>query len=234
MSIFDINYNNVVDNLLVPQYRTTRFKRWMYSLIYPIQFLRNIFFNNYVNSNTYTYYNGIDNINIIYSGTMVRFPNLTVWMTTQDNIDINTYNPTIGQTTDIQGNTVWIKIQDDFIGFEERTHFCNQKIMFEYLLNRYFKLYTGGDYIEITTNDTAHNTVFIAQEAEDSTVISQTDNDSLFYIGETGTEDEDYNFTIYVPEQVSIDLGINYESMIRQIADKYSYFGLIYKVVIYY
>lgn len=232
MSIYDINYNNVIDNLLVIAYRTIRFSKWMYSLIYPIQYLRDIFFNNYVGSSSYIIYDGYTILNINDAGSMVKFPDLSVWMTTKDNININTYNPTIGQVIDILGDTIWIKIQDDFIGFEERTQFNNQKIMFEYLLNRYFQ-WTNGLPIYITTNDTSHNMFEIGQDDINTAVVAQEDFESLFFISETDNENENNNFTIYVPSLIATTLGSNYQQIISVIVDKYNYLSLFYNYVIY-
>lgn len=234
MSIYDINYNNIVGNLLPPQLRIESIKKWLYALLSPVQWLRDRFFYNYVDSGIYIYCDGITPLIVNDSGTLVRFIDNSVWETQIDNVDTSIYNPTIGQTTNVDGNTIWIKIQDDFIGINERLMYSNQKMLFEYLLNNYFKHYDGGDKIVISTLDLSHNMFEIAEEDVYSAVVAEFDVDSLFWVSDGDEENVEFNFIIYVPEQVSIDLGINYEKIISQVVDKYNYMGLIYKIEIYY
>lgn len=237
MGIYDINYNNVVINLLPPNYRVSKFKAFLNALVYPIQWLRNKFFDNYVNSATYIYTDFISNTIILNSNTLVRFPDNSIWETQLDNVDVTIYNPLIGQLTMVDGTLVWIKVLNDFIGLNERSQFNNQKLEFEYLLNRYFNhesiiIHMTND-IYITTNDTTHNMMMIAQDDDFSMQISENDVDSLFWISETDNEDENNNFTIYVPTAISIELGTDYDKMIRNIADRYNFTSIIYDIKLY-
>jgi len=233
MSIYDINYNNVIGNLLPPFLRTESLKKWLYSLIKPVQWIRDRFFDNYVNSVVYTYCDGVTPLTVASAGTIVRFVDNSIWETQFDNVDAILYNPTLGTTTDTDGNIIWIKVQDDFIGLNERLQYSNQKMLFEYLLNNYFKHYTGGNKIIISNNNISYNMFEIAEEDEFSSVITEFDVDSLFFISQTDNENEEFNFTIYVPNQIATDLGTNYEKIISQVVDRYNYAGLIYKIELY-
>lgn len=232
MSIYDINYQTVINNLLPPQYRVSKIKAFLYSLVSPIQWLRDKFFDNYVNSDIYFYTDLVSNTFIKYAYTLVRFPDNTVWETQVDNVDITLFNPMIGQTTD-NGVIIWVKVLDNFIGLNERAKFSNQKLMLEYLLNRYFKLDTGPDLIYIDNNDTAHPMFSIGEEYDDTAVISELDEDTLFWISLTDQENQENNFTIYVPTLISMQLGVNYESIISVIVDRYNFESLNYNVVVY-
>ena len=232
MGIYNIDYSNVILNLLPPQYRLRKFNEWLNSLIHPIQTARDNFFDRYIYSSTYTFYDGVSSLLIPYAYTKVKFLDNTVWEAQIDNIDCLTYNPTIGQITS-GTTTLWLQIQDDFVGFDERVHYSNQKIMFEYLLNNYFKHDLSTNYIYITTFN-IFSMVEIAQtDAEGGAVIAQTDDDSIFFISETSTENSLYNFTIYVPTLIATQLGINYDEIIRNIADRYNYLSLSYNIVVY-
>lgn len=233
MPIYDINYNNVIGNLLPPQLRTESIKKWLYALTSPVQWIRDKFFYNYVQSDLYIFCDGITPLIINNSGTLVKFVDNSVWETQIDAVDTSIYNPTIGQTTDVDGNTIWIKIQDDFVGINERLMYSNQKKLFEYLLNNYFKHDNSANYIYINTNDISHNMFEIAENDVDSSVIAQQDYETLFWISEGDDENEENNFTIFVPILIATQLGINYQKIISQIVDKYNYFGLIYNYVIY-
>jgi hypothetical protein len=233
MSIYDINYNNVVGNMIAPFLRTASLLKWMYALISPIQWLRDRFFYNYVNSDLYVYCDGVTPLIINYAGTLVKFIDNSLWETQIDNVDTSVYNPTIGQVSDINGNTIWIKIQDDFVGLNERVMYSNQKMLFEYLLNNYFKHDISANNIYINTNDISHNMVEIAEEDVDSFVIAQNDIDSLYWISEWDVEKQEFNFKIFVPTLIATQLGTNYQQIISQIVDRYNYFGLIYNYLIY-
>ena len=233
MSIYDINYNNVVGNMFAHFLRTASLLKWMYALISPIQWLRDRFFYNYVNSDLYVYCDGVTPLIINYAGTLVKFIDNSLWETQIDNVDTSVYNPTIGQVSDINGNTIWIKIQDDFVGLNERVMYSNQKMLFEYLLNNYFKHDISANNIYINTNDISHNMVEIAEEDVDSFVIAQNDIDSLYWISEWDVEKQEFNFKIFVPTLIATQLGTNYQQIISQIVDRYNYFGLIYNYLIY-
>ena len=237
MSIYSIDYKSVVDNILPPQYRVDKMKNWLYSLVQPIQWLRDKFFDNYVLSPTYIYTDFITNTVVADAFTLIRFPDNSVWETQIDNVDVTIYNPLIGELTMLDGTLVWIKVLSDFIGLNERAEFNNQKLEFEYLLNRYFNHLTSTTHmvndIYIGTNDTAHNMMMIAELDEDSMQISETDDGSLFWISEGDNENQNYNFTIYIPTFIATEMGVDYETKIRAIADKYNFLSLYYNVTLY-
>ena len=127
MSIYSIDYTKVINNLLPPSYRLTKMKSWLNSLIYPLQWLRDIYFDSYINSNTLRYFDGVNTITPLYKGDLIRFKDNSVWMNLVYGTDILTDNP-------FHGNSyLWQYILTDSIGFLERLKFNNQKLKFEYL-----------------------------------------------------------------------------------------------------
>ena len=236
MGLYNIDYNGVVQNLLPPFLRKPIWSAWLNSMVKPIQWCRNILFDNWYESYIYTYVNyQLAFFTIIDAYTLCRFQDNSVWITLVDNVDAIAFDPTKGKTTDLSGNVIWYKVLSDCIGFRERLSYNNQKIIFEFLLNRYFNPLNYNDLIYIDTMQI--NYMFEIGETYvnilDSVVIAETDDDSVFYISETDDENLLYNFIIWVPLQISIDMGINYKAIISSIADKYNYYGLIYDIQTY-
>lgn len=240
MAIYDITYSAVISNLLPPQYRTSKMLAWLNVLIYPLQWLRDKLFGIYIDSKDFSYnlenyWDGQLPITINSAETAIRFYDNSVWISLVDNIymSTNTNNPLKGQT--ISGTTeIWYKLQDDCIGFNERKTFNNQKIKFEYLLNRYFPNITGETNLIYIYNINTSFKMFEIGENEDFTsYIAFNEDESSSFISETDDENEVYNFIIYVPTTISTLLGAEWSNKIRTIADKYNFIGLIYDIQSY-
>jgi len=56
MSIYDIDYDNVVANLSPSQRRTPRWLAWMEAMAHPLQWKHDAVFTNYANGSSYPYY----------------------------------------------------------------------------------------------------------------------------------------------------------------------------------
>lgn len=124
--IYKITYSLQATNLLPPNKRSSPFIAWLTSLTYPIQWSRDLMFN--------TYANGDSNI-ILYNATIsyiktnrVRFNNgLYECILTPPKIGIDPNN-----------TLYWNQIQADWRGVRERIKYNGQKLILEYVLNRWF------------------------------------------------------------------------------------------------
>ena len=232
-NIYNITYTVVVENLLPPFLRNPKWRSWMNSLIYPVQWLRDYIFDYWYSSNSsYIYWDWFYFAN---KYTYVRFQDNSVWMTCIDSVNLTQYNPMANQLMDLSGNTVWFKILPDFIGFQERNTYNNQKMRFEYLLNKYFNPYNYTDKIYIE-NINSKKSFYIGEyynNPGDSVTIAQTDITSLFSIGQTDDFDVNYNYIVWVPFQISLDYGANYVGIISSMVDKYNFYGLTYSIQTY-
>jgi hypothetical protein len=153
--------------------------------------------------------------------------------------------PTISNQPDY-----WIKVNNDFRGVRERIKYNSQKIVLEFVLNKFFRLtfrqpdsvtdpQTLRSYIYIDNNN-LNNQVFVT--ANDEAFASVTSNGDDY--AETFVMNDysfDYNaFTIYVPDSMSSpvtgwysSLGAYAEQKIRAVADLYVIAGIKYNIVTY-
>jgi hypothetical protein len=56
-NIYNVNYEGVETNLTPPNHRTPVWLSWLNVLLYPLQWIHNIFFNDYANGSNYAFYN---------------------------------------------------------------------------------------------------------------------------------------------------------------------------------
>ena len=122
-------------------------------------------------------------------------------------------------------------ISSEFIGVDERIIYSSQKMLFEYLLNRYFA--TTGIYIDNNFIGADNNFVMGASSSSSSSM----PNNSAYsdtYMGEQPYYTTSQNdFTIYVPTAFYTGLGTYNEQLIRAVADKYVLAGITYNVTDY-
>ena len=121
MGLFDINFSNLKDNLLPPDYRTAVHKFWLLTWTNIVQFMRDRVLGDYRTGSNYAQWTlGIYAIHdrVIY--------NQVVYESLEDG---NTDTPTSSKWA------VWLP---SFIGSDERKYFNGQKVVLEYSLNTYY------------------------------------------------------------------------------------------------
>lgn len=263
MSIYDINYNDKVVELLPPDKRGTRNVGWLRAVVStPLQYVRNKFLGNYRLGNTYPVYLSGGTYN---TGDIVQF-NQRVY---ESNVDSNTDSPP---------STNWSVYLPSFIGVDTRVYFNGQKLVLEYALNQY--LFTSfrqpplvsDVYISLAPLDIAG---FLVAETTGSTVAqsdiaTQTDwaigtynigdlvrKDGYMYLSLTNgntdvppsanwhkTETVGYNspfvrlnnFTIFIPSAVytsSLPQEPNIEMKVREFVDRLIPAGIKYTITPY-
>lgn len=221
--IFDISFNQQAGELLPPDKRDPSILSPVKALLSPLQWIRDLIFGSYRNGSTAPtwsagFYNQFDQViyqKVVYESLVAN----------------NTATPDVTQDT-----IYWRKIQNNFVGLNERILYNCQKITFEYALNKWF------------------GTVF-RQPPNTSDIYLTTSPPQIkgFIVGGTAPSvvyrDRSYEFisNAYFPP-ITITLTINIpvavytalaataaerENIVRSFANKYNAYGIFYQIVTY-
>lgn len=227
MSIYDVNYQDTSSDLLPPSKRLPKWLAWMYSLVKPIQYLRDLFFDIYI---------GGANYNIFDPAQYYSAGDRAIWY---DNTVVECYNPfpKLGSVSapDITPEN-WRVIQQNFIGVDERVKYNAQIIVFEWALNRWFHNETATDQIYIQTNTTYSDWMLMGNDSAFSSTMSKQSLFSMFYMGNVYSPAAQYDYTIFVPAALYATLGAtagDREAAVRNFANKYNVAGMSYNVDTY-
>jgi hypothetical protein len=233
MSIYDINYIDRDNELTPPKYRLSKFLSWLNCLNYPLQWLRDNWFGEYKQGSTANKF--IDN-NFYTTNDKV------IWIDSSVYIFILPYVEfvTIGlnaPTGDPDSAITWQKIQDVFIGVDERVRYSSQIIVLEYALNHYYQVPTTDPQIYINNNP-IDQSVFVMGNSGDTS--SNMVNNSFFATSAMNNSPSFTtflgNFTIYFPNALFAILGStsqDRENNIKQFVNKYKLAGITYNILTY-
>ena len=225
MAIYDYDNQIVGEQLMPPVLRTDKQLSWINTLTAHVQNLWYLIFEDYRVGSVYP------NFNI---ATTYDLGNRIIW---DDKCIYEATSVTIlgvGQSFSgvYPNNTVfWTKVNDIFIGSDERVKYSAQKLLFEYALNKFF--ISSGIYI--TNNFIDVGDVFVMDT--DSTESSVMPLDSFYqedYMDLTATYASSiYDYTIFVPIADYTSLGSSANAIIRTFADKYNLAGMQYDIQTY-
>lgn len=224
MSIYQIDTSYVSEQLTPPKLRSAKLLAWLKVLLKPLSNLFDINFLDYKLGSTVADYSGAT----AYSfGDRVRYTDKSIY-----ELIVTTSTGIVPTNT-----TNWIKINDVFIGCDERIKYNAQKLLFEYSLNKFFLVPAIGDQIYIE-NQTTFETPFIMGNVGNLSSSMPTNSiNQINYLGNAYTyTSSSYDYTIYVPIAIFTALGTdttNRENAIRNFADTYNLAGLIYNVTTY-
>jgi hypothetical protein len=232
--IYDIDFNLQADNLNPPSKRLPKITAFLKALMKPLQWLRDSFFDDYVQGQQYSAWS---------SGTTYSFGDRVTYT---DRGNYEYINETASSGNLPTDEDYWYKIQDVYLGLNERSKYNAQKIMLERVLNTYFNTSpTATPDIYIDNNDTfaqnfvthplgSGNTVnvYSGPSYQDSFVFS------LSYVAQTNC------FTVNVPIALSNaltseapdsvpNISDNRESIIKALIDKYNTASVGYNIVTY-
>lgn len=230
-TIYDFDFKTFATNMLPNLKRTARGIGWLSALFKPLQWLRDNFFNEYVNGSAASLYNGAT---AYVAGDRVV-----------DLIDNGVYESQTAQTGVIPSTAnnpaKWQKVSDNWVGVSERTKYTGQKIALEYALNKWFRsfwLQPNNDttptrpaiYID---NNNINNLAFISYANSESSsdafsadVFQQNFITDVYSFGGAW-------FTIWTPLALYTALQPSADSKIRAIADKYVIAGITYDIKTY-
>jgi hypothetical protein len=198
-----------------PILRTPKFLAWIYVIVKPVQKLWQLVFEDYAVGSAYLDYSNVTTYSL---GDKVRWDDKSIYeLITSASLG---NNPT---------DTInWVKINDLFIGVNERIKYSAQKLLFEYALNRFF--ITSGIYIQNNFINASTNFV-MSTTSESSSVIPLNSAHQIDYMNLNPVYVTDiYDYTIFVPAVFYASLGVNAEGIVRTFADKYNLAGMQYNV----
>ena len=226
MSIYSYDNKIVAEQIAPPTLRQPKFLAWLYVITKPVQSLWDFAFNGYKDGSSFDYDldNSVITIGFVFTkGDVIKYSK-GIYVC----IQTFTYSGTIDLTK-------FNKLQDNFLGVEERIKYNAQKILFEYALNTWFN---APNTIFITNNFLQAETVFLmGNSGETSSVMPNNSIYSTNYMGNAPTYIVNaYDYTINVPIVIFNTLGnttTNKENTIRQFADKYNLAGMNYNIITY-
>jgi len=217
MAIYDYDNQIVGEQLTPPVLRTAKQLSWINTLTAAVQNLWSLIFEDYRVGSVYPDYGFFTQY---YVGDRVLFTDKSIYECISNSLNISCLD-----------TTKWVKVNDIFIGSDERVKYSAQKLLFEYALNKFF--ISSGIYI--TNNFIDVGDVFVMDT--DSTESSVMPLDSFYqedYMDLTATYASGiYDYTIFVPIADYTSLGSSANAIIRTFADKYNLAGMQYDIQTY-
>lgn len=121
MSIYDITYSTVAEQIAPPDKRGPFLLAWYKALLSPNQWLRDLWFGEYLSGSTAPAYS---------AGTYNKY----------DRVIYNkvVYESLINGNIDIPTSTNWFQVQANFIGMSERILYTGNTLTLTYALNKWF------------------------------------------------------------------------------------------------
>jgi len=227
MGFYDIDYNDLVFNLTPQTRRKPRFISWFLSLLAPQKNVSDLFFDVYVGGQTYPYYNPL--VTSYPKGTRVTFLGAI-------------YEAQLSTGGALPTDTnYWTQIVADFRGVNERVRYNSQKILLEFILNKWFNTtWLQPDdpfnptrpeiYVDSNLTDNQVLTSYYTENAESN--IYYYDSLTYAYVLNNYTFNQPA-FSIFVPAYLLVALGVDAQNQIRAIADKYVIAGITYDIQTY-
>jgi hypothetical protein len=223
-NIYDFDVDVSAPELMPPVLRQNTHKAWFKVLLKPIQYLWALIFQEYKEGlSSYAAWTNALGYSI---GVRVRYTDKAIYECIQG---------AFGNTQSPINTLYWVKIQDNFIGANERVKYNSQIIVFEYALNKWFiNLFTPNQ-IYITNNATSSQ-MLMGQTSAYSSPIAANSIFSTYYMGNAYTPTQ-YDFTINFPialfNALPPALNADKEKLIRNFADKYKLAGMTYNIITY-
>lgn len=189
MAIFDLDYTLFVKNMLPPRKRMERFISYLTVLTYPLQWLRDIIFDDYYQGINYNAYSALDTYNI---GDRLKWEENGLYICIQ---------PTTAGIP--PSNTDYFyKISHEYVGINTRVNYTGQKKVLEYALNKHFNTTFNqpptDSEIYLVTNITDVN-YFVSGIGEDLSSCAALDSATATSAVGTSYTYNAYELSIYVP-----------------------------------
>lgn len=225
MSFYNLNTDYVGEQLTPPKLRLPKMLAWLKVLLKPLNRFMSVDFDFYMTGATSGDYSSAITYNF---GDTVIGSDKCVYeciVTTSLNVDVT-------------NTTNWVKINSNFIGANERVKYNAQKMLYEYALNKYFRVAAlPADQIYITNNTYYTSHFIMGNTGGLSSSMPNNSNNQIQYLGNSYTYSaSNYDYTIYVPTAVFNGLGTNTanrENAIRAFANQLNLAGMVYNVVTY-
>lgn len=125
MSIYDWTASIFGEQFLPPYKRLDRFKSWIQVLLSPIQYDRDLFYNQYANG---IYDSVWDSVSTYTEGEIVFYLDYQLYIAIQ-NVPI--FTPCID-------TNYWVLVSVDNVGLRQRAAVTGQKLSLEWILNKHY------------------------------------------------------------------------------------------------
>lgn len=233
-AIYNQNESQIATSLLPIKRRKPKWIAWMTSVMNPLQWLHDLSVGDYYGgSSAATWTSGnpyvfLDRV-IYFDGSVYELQNVA------------------GLTSSVpppQDIANWYRVLDTWVGVAERVKYTGQKIMIEYLINKYFSIISPSIAPSIPFMAASHTTqIYIVNNATNKGFYmgnglgafqSFMGNGSGNFQGFLGNSYLIDFFTVFVPVAVDAAIaskqvsGITAESVVRSILDKYVEAGKLY------
>lgn len=188
MSIYTLDYNLFWRQMMPPLKRVARFLALGYIWMKPLQWLRDVFFNDYALALSYVDWDISNSYSI---GDKVKYTDYCSY--------ISLTNSNLGNLpTD---TTNWYLISNDYVGIEPRSHYTGQKLLLEYALNKHYSTTfnqppTLSD-IYITTNSIDVFPFSVGELATDTSAAAIS-----------GVYAKDFVGTVYTYDTISLTINV--------------------------
>lgn len=222
--MYNLNYNTIVETLLVPDKRTKKTVAFNTALVSSITNNNNLLFSTYKD---YT-----------------LLPNWTAGTYTRN--ELVKYGKSIFQsvenanTTEPTQSDKWVLVSENFLGSDFRLSITGSKLNLEFAINTWFGTIfrqpsAGVSDIYFITNNIIPIPVFrVGTTSFDSTAVSTVSSEQL--VVNSYSFSTQFNLTINVPSALFLSLGSTNDvrySIIKSFADKYINAGLTYQIITY-
>jgi hypothetical protein len=217
MSIYNYDNEIVAEQLTPPVLRNPKMLGWLYTLTYAIQNKWSLIFEDYKTGSTYSAWDLVAAYNV---GDRVIYEDRSIYECVKASLGFYPYD-----------TEHWEKVNDSFIGTDERIKYTSQKLIFELALNTFFR--TTG--IFITNNFVNANTNFVmGGSSQTSSVMPLNSINQIDYMGYSPYYlIYPYDYAINFPIADFTALGTTTEAdlIIKNFADKYNLHGMQYNIV---
>lgn len=189
MSIYSLTYSIFWKQMLPPFKRLVNNLAWGAVVTKPLQWLRDLFFDDYADGLTYSLYGGATNYMI---GDKVKYTTNGLYICIVDNTQF--IEPT--------NTTNWYKISDEYVGVRHRANYNGQKKVLEYALNKHFNTTFNqpptDSAIYLTTNPTDTNYFAVGVDYSNTSSAAISGLLAIDFVGTSYNYDQ-YELTINVP-----------------------------------
>ncbi len=229
-SIYDIDFILQADNINPPPKRLPKITAFIHSLMVPMQWLRDLFFIDYVGGVKYPPYSKIVLYNVGNRITYGNRSNYECIVQSLNNSPLDT--------------NYWIKVQDIYLGMAARSTYNSQKIILENVLNTYFNTTPTTVPLIYITNNAVKARSFIVFPAgiPTATVLPAGVKQKQFVYPAGFSIGVQYNYTIYCPIALANLLtnetpdsapaiSANRAAIIRALVDQYNTTSLKYNII---
>lgn len=223
MSIYNYDNQIIAEQLTPPVLRNSKFLQWLYVITNPIQRIYKNVFSNYKDGDVSSAYDPTVTYNIFDT---VIFTDNSVYECI--------VNGTVG--IDCLNTNNWNKINDTYIGMDERIRYTSQTITLEYILNKNFNNIGFTNQIYIINNQISSTYFLMGRGAVYSSDLVRVSSSASTFMGTHGSFPIQYNMTVMFPAALYASLDSdpsNQNLIVRNIVDKYILAGIKYNIQTY-